>query len=104
MDIVVVPDLETGLNRFHMERWTRLSPIWQPQTYFIEKQGITNLRVGGEIDYSFALAFASRKDWPELNSILEKGLASITEKKERRFPENGSWLLIKRNQWPGRQS
>jgi PAS domain S-box-containing protein len=47
-------------------------------SYYIEKEGISNLRIAGESGYSYKMTFASRKDWPLLNSILEKGLAQIS--------------------------
>ena len=46
-------------------------------SYYIRKQGITNLRIAGKISFDWNLAFASRKDWPELNQILVSGLKSI---------------------------
>jgi len=48
-------------------------------SYFIEDKGITNLRVAGHTDYKIYNRIASRSDWPMLNSILQKGLDSITE-------------------------
>jgi polar amino acid transport system substrate-binding protein len=49
-------------------------------TYWMKRLGLTNLRLavplGGELE---TLHFGIRKDWPELVSILNKGLASITE-------------------------
>ncbi len=59
----------------------------------IEEQRVTNLRIAGETDLSFRLAFASRKDWPVLNSILKKGLAQISEK-ERNDIFN-RWIYIR---------
>ena len=49
-------------------------------SFLIEKQGITNLRVAGYSKYKNALSFASRKDLPILNRILDKGLNVITQK------------------------
>lgn len=46
-------------------------------SYIIEKEGIVNLRVAGYAEYKNALCFASRKDLPILNFILEKGLGLI---------------------------
>ncbi|MFH0996288.1 MAG: PAS domain S-box protein [Pseudomonadota bacterium] len=47
-------------------------------SYIIEKEGIANLRVAGYAEYKNELCFASRKDLPILNHILEKGLGLIT--------------------------
>ena len=47
-------------------------------SHWIEKSQITNLRVAGETGYVYKLSFASRKDWPLLNQILEKSLNTIT--------------------------
>jgi len=48
-------------------------------SHLIVQNGITNLRVAGDSGRSNALHIASRNDWPHLNRILSKGLASITE-------------------------
>jgi len=47
-------------------------------SYIIDRLKITNLHVAGTADFSYQLSFASRKDWPELNRILEKGIARIS--------------------------
>ncbi|GAB7024166.1 ATP-binding protein [Salidesulfovibrio brasiliensis] len=48
-------------------------------SYFIEEKGITNLRVAGHTDYKIYHRIATRSDWPILNSIMQKGLDSITQ-------------------------
>jgi signal transduction histidine kinase len=52
-------------------------------TYYIEKSGITNLHVAGETGFVYDLSFASRKDWPILNSILQKALECIPPEKRQ---------------------
>jgi ABC-type amino acid transport substrate-binding protein len=47
-------------------------------SYIIDRLKITNLHVAGAVDFNYQLSFASRKDWPELNRILEKGIARIS--------------------------
>ncbi|MCU7837046.1 MAG: transporter substrate-binding domain-containing protein [gamma proteobacterium symbiont of Taylorina sp.] len=47
-------------------------------SHAIEQEKITNLRVDGDTGFTYKLSFASRKDWPRLNRLLEKALNSIT--------------------------
>ncbi len=61
-------------------------------SYLIEKEGIENLRVAGFSDIIIDLGFASRRDLPILNSILEKGLALITE--QERNSIYSTWIHL----------
>jgi signal transduction histidine kinase len=47
-------------------------------TRTVRLNGLTNLKISGVSHYVFPLRFAVRKDAPELVSILNKGLATIT--------------------------
>lgn len=59
-------------------------------TYYLEKQGLGNIYITGNIDYPNKLGLASRKDLPILDSILTKAVNSISRKeKERIFTK---WL------------
>ena len=53
-------------------------------SYYLEKENISNLHIAGETPYDGSLFFACRKDWPELQTIINKGLAmiSLDEKKQ----------------------
>ncbi len=51
--------------------------------YLINKEGISHLRVAGEIGYDYYFSIASRKDMPMLNQIFQKGLNTITEKEKQ---------------------
>lgn len=48
-------------------------------SYLISENGITNLRVAGEIEFSINLSMATSKDEPLLRSILQKGIGAITD-------------------------
>jgi two-component system sensor histidine kinase EvgS len=51
-------------------------------TRAIRLGALTNLKISGVTRYEFPLRFAVRKDAPELVSILNKGLATITPREE----------------------
>ncbi|MCK4534790.1 MAG: transporter substrate-binding domain-containing protein, partial [Syntrophobacterales bacterium] len=74
IDLDLVPDLQSGLRKVSLGGSDALVATLPVAIYYIEKEGITNLRVAGDTGYCTRLSFASRKDWPELNSIVKKTL------------------------------
>ncbi|MGR8931550.1 MAG: transporter substrate-binding domain-containing protein, partial [Gammaproteobacteria bacterium] len=48
-------------------------------THEIERLGLDGLKIAAPTEYTFALAMAVRKDWPELVSILNKALDDIDD-------------------------
>lgn len=61
--------------------------------YIIKKEGLTNLKsISIDDEVRQTLHFAVRKDYPELISILNKGIASITS--EERITINNRWLGV----------
>ena len=61
-------------------------------TWYLQRQGLTNLRLVGELDYRYQLAFLSRSDWPELNGILEAALATISDRQREQIARN--WIAL----------
>ena len=51
-------------------------------TRAIRLNGLTNLKISGITKYEFPLRFAVRKDAPELTSLLNKGLDTITDQEQ----------------------
>ncbi|MCG8312738.1 MAG: transporter substrate-binding domain-containing protein [Pseudomonadales bacterium] len=47
-------------------------------SYMVREQGLTNIKISGQIPYDFQLALGVRNDWPLLVPILQKGLDSIS--------------------------
>ncbi|MBU4185585.1 MAG: transporter substrate-binding domain-containing protein [Proteobacteria bacterium] len=78
-----VSDDLTGLQMVSFGRADAIITDLSVASYLIEKMKISNLRVAGTIDYAWNITFASRKDWPILNNILEKGLAAIDQKERQ---------------------
>ena len=72
-------------------------------SYATQKLGLTNLKVATTTPYKYELSFAVRKDWPELISILNKTLETITESDASaihnrwinvRFERQFDWMLV----------
>ena len=61
-------------------------------SYYLETTGISNLKIAGEIDYEYRLAFGCRKDLPILQSILDKALAQISPAELRRIKQK--WVHL----------
>lgn len=64
--------------------------------HVIREHGITNVKVSGQTPYRFQLAMAVRKDWPELVSILQKALDSITPREQDAI--FNQWIRVKYQQ------
>ncbi|HJP17019.1 MAG TPA: transporter substrate-binding domain-containing protein [Nitrospinota bacterium] len=83
LDLLPVPDDLIGLRMLSFGEVDAVVLDVATASYFIEKEGIGNLRVAGNAEYIYNLSMASRKDLPILHRILEKGLAQITEEEKR---------------------
>jgi PAS domain S-box-containing protein len=62
-------------------------------TYTTQKLGLTNLKVSTTAPYKFELAFAVRKDWPQLVNILNKSLESLPESKRAEI--HNHWISVR---------
>jgi len=59
-------------------------------TYYIDKDGISGLKIVGEVNYRNELAIASRKSLDTLNTILIKAVNTISNKERQQVYSN--WL------------
>ena len=92
IDLVLVPDINTGIHMvsfgevdvFVMDRATA--------SWVIEEMAVTNLNMAGETGWYTSLSFAIRDDWPLFRSIMDKGLAMVTE--EEREAIYVSWVRL----------
>ncbi len=66
-------------------------------SYYIAKDGITNLKVTEDTNFIFDLSFACRNDWPLLQSILSKGLATITPQERKAILDD--WISLGKKGW-----
>lgn len=61
--------------------------------YTMQKYSMVDLKISGKLEFNIELSIASRNDEPQLNSILEKALSTISKKEMREII--GKWLSIK---------
>ena len=103
----VAPDIRSALRKVSFGEVDAMIGNMATSTYFMEREGISNLKVAGESGYRYRWSLAVRKDWPMLRHILDKGLRLITEQERRaimnrwvRFDMAGrAWWQLSREQW-----
>ena len=63
-------------------------------SYLVQKHGLTNLKVAAPTRYGdYQLFWAVRRDWPELVTVLNKGLAAITPEEHNRIRQK--WIAVR---------
>ncbi|MET0024675.1 MAG: diguanylate cyclase [Sedimenticola sp.] len=92
-----VPDIETGLRMVSFGLADAIVATNASAIYYIEKEGLTNLRVAGESGFEWNLRFAARNDWPLLVGIIQKGLDSISKDKKREIYRR--WISLGGSGW-----
>jgi len=92
INLVSAPDIPTAMRMTSFGKVDAMINDLATTTHFIRKEGLTNLRVAGDPGYPYNLSLATRKDWPELNSILEKALGAITDKQRTEIQDR--WIQV----------
>jgi two-component system, cell cycle sensor histidine kinase and response regulator CckA len=60
-------------------------------SYYIQKKGLTNLRIAASVNWKgVQLSIGVRKDWPILQGIIGKALASISQEEKDRISQR--WI------------
>jgi signal transduction histidine kinase/CheY-like chemotaxis protein len=66
-------------------------------SYAIEKWKVANLHISSLTEFSYKLAFASRRDWPMLHRLLQKSVASIGGDERQTIIRK--WVGLKPESW-----
>ncbi len=78
LHLVPVDDEVDGLKMLSFSEVDAIVADTASASYIIDRYKITNLRIAGESGFAYDLSFASRKDRPMINGILEKGLSAVS--------------------------
>jgi PAS domain S-box-containing protein len=66
-------------------------------SYLAREHGVADIRIAAITEYSARLSIGVRKDWPELLTLVNRALASIT--KEERKGIQDYWTVLHDSQW-----
>ena len=90
--IELVSDLKAALRKVSFGMVDAFVGDLATASFYIEAEGISNLKLAGETEPANISGFAVRSDWPELSRILEKGVALLTDA-ERKSIHN-KWIHL----------
>ncbi|MCF6239285.1 MAG: transporter substrate-binding domain-containing protein [Candidatus Marinimicrobia bacterium] len=91
--IVSMPDLVTALEAISAGKVNALVSDMATASYYIHREGMTDINIVGRVDKDLELGIATRKDWPELNRIMEKVLAGISNEEQK--ATSRKWIHLK---------
>ena len=91
--IILAADVKSALQKVALGEADASVMNIATTSYTIEKWNITNLRINEMAGFSYKLAFASRKDWPMLNQLLDKALDAISEEEKKKLLRK--WIAIR---------
>ncbi len=95
VDLVVVPDISTGLRLVSFGRVDAMVLNLGSASYFIEKEGITNLKIYKDTGFIYDLSMAVALNEPILQSILQKTIDAITP--DERSAIMKRWVGVKKD-------
>ncbi len=97
INLDVVPDVSAGLAKASLGMVDAYVENMANATFYAREHGITNLQLAGKTDFEYRWGIGIRKDWPELQGILNKGLAAITEAERAEVLKR--WIFIEGQKW-----
>lgn len=92
LDLVEVDTTTEGLRKVALGEAFAFVDNLASVSFLIKQEGLVNLKISGQLPYSFDLAMGVRNDQPLLQSILQKGLDSITPQEQDAIYEK--WVRL----------
>jgi len=97
IDLITVNNPATGLRILSFGGADAMVNDEAATSYFLSKENLTNLQVSGITPYDGTMCFAVRKDWPELQVIINKGLVMITAQEKQAIHDK--WINLGNNRF-----
>lgn len=91
VDITYVKDISAGLSEVSFGKADALLIDIGQASFYIDKYNYTNLKIAGELDFSYDMKFAFRDDYHELQSIFNKGLQNMSDSEKEDI--HNSWIF-----------
>ena len=85
IDITYVQNTYAGLTLVSTGGVDAFVSNMMESSYYIQSEGVTNLKIAGKTDYVTRITFGVRKDYYMLASILNKGLETISERDRKQI-------------------
>lgn len=89
---IEVPNMEMAVSAVSNGEADVFIGLLLPTTFTIQSMGINNIKVIGQVPEKIELSMACRKEYPELQSILNKALATITDEEWNRMKQK--WFSV----------
>lgn len=90
IEYVEVKNIDEGLLLLASEEVYAVVGVLPVIAYHINKNGYKNIKISGKTEFNFYISFMVRKDYPELASIISKGIQQIS--KEERNEIFNKWF------------
>tara|TARA_R110001592_G_scaffold116059_1_gene316874 strand:+ start:13083 stop:14876 length:1794 start_codon:yes stop_codon:yes gene_type:complete len=90
---VPVPDMASGLELVSLNKVDALLSDMATSSYYIHREGMTDIHIVGSVEKDLEIRLAIRKDWPELKHIMEKALKSISADEKKTITRQ--WIHLK---------
>ncbi len=93
LDVVPVKSIVDGLQKLRSNKIDYYIDTLLVTSYYISKFGYSDVKVVGESPLKYNLAMGVRKDWPELQNILQKSLDAISSHERNKIYKK--WISVK---------
>jgi len=91
--LIIVDNTEQALSTLSLGQADAYMGNLAATSHIILQSGLNNIKVAAPTPFSNDLAFAVRKDWPELIPIIQRSLDAITPEKSNSFKKK--WFSIR---------